>query len=187
VVVEVVRRDGRREVIVVGGESEGGSEVDGGSDLATLWFLRILAGVFANVTAGAGIGFILKDTGGTDRGQTHVFGATNLFHGSGCGNRVHAIGLGSSSVPPSRSDYRLLEEFARLDTSYRLDEGVYSIFHSIMYTADVDRVVCEVGFYWRVCDSDGVLRTLLVDRTVFSSCVSLNPGDVIGVTYRFRV
>ena len=183
-VVEVVRRDGRREVVVVGG----GSEVDGGGDLATLWFLRILASVFVNATAGTSVTFTIVDSTNTTRTQTHVDGGlSSVFHGSGCGDRVYAIGLGSSSVPPSRSDYKLLGEFARLDTTFRLDESLYYISHSVMYTADVDRVVCEVGLYARACDNGGVLRTVLLDRTVLSPCVSVGAGEIIGVAYRFSV
>jgi len=188
VVVEVVRRDGRREVVVVGDvEPEVESGFEGGGDLGTLWLVRILGSVFANVARGAGVDVSFTDYGGAGRSQGFVGDVGGSFFGSGCGDRIHAIGFGSSDVPPSESDYRLLGEFARVDSSFTVDETGYAVSHSVMYTADVARVVCEVGLYLRVCDSDNALRTILFDRTVLSPCVSLNPGDTIGVAYVFRV
>jgi len=188
VVVEVVRRDGRREVIVVGGGSEGEPKVNGVVDPGTLWGIRILASLLANVPSGQSYSVSFRDYGGTIRDQFFVRGDRSTeYVGSGCGDRVHAIGLGSSSVPPSRDDYVLLGEFARINTDFSVLEDSGVIVHQVVYTADVARDVCEVGLYLRGCDVDGALITFLVDRTVLSPCVSLNPGDTISVAYRFRM
>ena len=188
VVVEVVRRDGRREVIVVGGGSEEEPKVNGEVDPATLWGIRILASLLANVPRGQGYSVSFTDYGGSGRGQWFVRGDRSTeYVVTGCGDRVHAIGLGSSSVPPSRDDYMLLDEFARINTDFTVLEDSGVIVHQVVYTADVARSVCEVGLYLRGCDIGGVLITFLVDRTVLSPCVSLNPGDTISVAYRFSV
>jgi hypothetical protein len=184
IIVTVRRRDGRvetRRVVVdknVGGGSDG--------DLVTLWGFRLICCLFAKAPRGGTVSFSFVDLGGVSRSQVCIHNRPGEFLGSGCVDRSPYVAFGSSSIPPSRTDSRLLGELARVGASHTVDETnfVCSVGGSWMPASDV--TVCEVGLYMLVCDSGGVARFVLFDRSVLSPCVSVSAGETISVTYAFR-
>ena len=180
IVIVVKRKDGRvetRKVVV---------DKSGGGDLVTLWGFRLICCLFAKVPKGASVSFGFVDLGGTSRSQNCIHERPREFFGSGCADRSPYIGFGSSDVAPSRSDSKLLGELARVDASYSVDETnfICSIGGSWVPASDVS--VCEVGLYMFVCDSGGVARYVLFDRSVLSPCISVSAGSTISVLYVFR-
>jgi hypothetical protein len=184
IVITVRRRDGRVETYRVAVDKVG----DGGrgGDLVTTWGFRLICCLFADVPRGAGVSIGFVDLGGTSRTQACIYGGTHNFLGSGCVDRAPYIGFGSSTVAPSRSDYKLVSELARVRGSRVADESAFSCSIVGSWTPTSDVTVCEVGLYMLVCDSGGVARYVLFDRSVLSPCVSVSAGDTISVAYVFR-
>ncbi len=184
ITVTVRRRDGRVEARrVVVGEKEGG---DRGGDLVTLWAFRLISCFFAEVARGGRVSFSFTDLTGSSRTQTCIGTSSTDFLGSGCGDRFLFIGFGSDPTPPSRDNYRLLGELARVRAFQQVFESDlrFAIFGS--WTPDSDVSVCEVGFYLRVCDAGAGARFLLIDRSVLGSCISVGAGETISVAYTFQ-
>jgi hypothetical protein len=184
IIVTVKRKDGRVEVRRVVVDKVGG--VDGGGDLVTLWAFRLLCCVFADVSRGGSVSFGFVDLGGASRTQRCIGTASFDFFGSGCGDRAPFIGFGSSTVAPSRSDYRLVSELVRVKGFRYVDESAFSCSIAGYWTPDSDVSVCEVGLYMRVCDSGGGVKFVLFDRSVLSPCVDVSAGSTISVSYVFR-
>jgi hypothetical protein len=180
IIVTVKRRDGRVETyrVVV--------DKAGGGDLVTLWGFRLICCLFAKVARGSSVSFGFVDLGGISRSQACIHGRNREFLGSGCVDRSPYVGFGSSSVAPSRTDYKLLNELARVEASYFVDEASFSCSIGGSWTPASDVTVCEVGLYMLVCDSGGVARYVLFDRSVLDPCVSVTAGDTISVVYVFR-
>jgi hypothetical protein len=183
-VITVRRRDGRVETRrVVVDEKVGGGQ---GGDLVTLWAFRLICCAFAVVPKGGTVSFDFVDLGGVSRRQQCIGSYGNEVWSSACVDRAPYVGFGSSSVSPTRSDYKLLGELARVRGSYYVDESAFtcSIVGSWSPASDVS--VCEVGLYMLVCDNGGYARYVLFDRSVLSPCVSVRAGDTISVSYVFR-
>jgi len=179
IMVTVRRRDGRvetRRVVV---------DKAGGGDLVTLWGFRLICCLLAKVTRGSTVSFGFVDLGGTSRSQNCIHGGSSDFLGSGCVDRSPYIGFGSSSIAPSRTDSRLLGELARVVASYFVDETGFSCGVGGSWVPASDVTVCEVGLYMYVCDSEGVARFVLFDRSVLSPCVDVRAGETISVAYTF--
>jgi len=184
IIVTVKRKNGRVETYrVVADEKVGGGQ---GGDLVTLWAFRLLCCVFASVLKGSTVSFSFTDLSGLSRTQICIATVSNNFLGSGCADRAPYIGFGSSSTPPSRTDSRLLTELARVRGSHYVDESAFSCSIVGSWTPTNDVTVCEVGLYMFACDSGGVARYVLFDRSVLSPCVSVGAGETISVAYVFR-
>jgi hypothetical protein len=179
IIVAVRRRDGRvetRRVVV---------DKAGDGDLVTLWGFRLICCLFAKVPRGGTVSFDFVDLTGTSRSQFCIHGYYREFLGSGCADRSSYVAFGSSSVPPTRNDYRLLGELARVDASYFADETAFTCGVAGSWTPGSGVTVCEVGLYMLVCDEFGYARYVLFDRSVLSPCVSVSAGDTISVSYLF--
>jgi hypothetical protein len=183
-VVTIVRRDGRVETYRVAVNRDVG---DGsGGDLITRWGFLLFRCFFAEATRTLNISISFRDLTGASRSQYCITNYPYIFFGSGCTDRALFIGFGSDSSPPSRNDYRLLGELARVRASFSVDESNYVITISGSWTPDSDVMVCEVGLYIRVCDSGGVARYVLFDRSVLSPCRSVSAGETVVASYVFR-
>jgi hypothetical protein len=183
-VVTVRRRDGRVEMYKVAVDKNVGG--GGGGDLVTLWAFRLICCLFAVATRGTDVSFSFTDLGGVSRSTGCISRSVKDFPGSECVDRAPYIGFGSSSAPPSRSDYKLLVELVRVRGSRVVDESAFTCSIVGSWTPDSDVTVCEVGLYMLVCDSGGVARFVLFDRSVLSPCVSVSAGETISVVYVFR-
>jgi hypothetical protein len=184
IIVTVKRKDGRVEVrrVVVDEKVSGG----GGGDLVTLWAFRLICCVFTFALRGSTVSFDFIDLGGVSRTQRCIGTDSGDFFGSGCADRAPYIGFGSSSASPSRTDSKLLTELARVRGSRVVDESAFSCSIVGSWSPASDVTVCEVGLYMFVCDSGGVARYVLFDRSVLSPCVSVSAGETISVSYVFR-
>jgi hypothetical protein len=182
-VITVRRRDGRVEERRIVVDKKVGDNQNG--DLLTLWAFRLIRCYFLDVTRGTTVVIDVVDLGGTSRRPTCI-GNINAFLGSECTDRFTFIGFGSDPTPPSRTDYRLLGELARVRAFQLVFESDlrFVIFGS--WTPDSNVTVCEVGLYLRVCDAGGVGRFLLIDRSVLDSCINVGAGETISVTYTFQ-
>jgi hypothetical protein len=183
-VVTVKRRDGRVETRRVAVDKNVGG--DGGGDLVTTWAFRLICCLFADTPARTWVSFSFTDLGGAGRTQNCLGDLPGIFLSTSCVDRAPYIGFGASNVAPSRSDYKLISELARVRGSRVADEGVFEcrIASSWMPTSDVS--ICEVGLYMLVCDSGNVARYVLFDRSVLDPCVSVGAGETISVVYAFR-
>jgi hypothetical protein len=182
-VVAVRRRDGRveeRRIVVDKKVGDNQSE-----DLVTLWAFRLVRCLFVEAGRGGRVTFSFTDIGGAGRSQDCIRGL-NIFLGSGCTDRYAFIGFGSDPTPPSRDNYRLLGELARVRAFQQVFESDLRFVIYGSWTSDSDVSVCEVGLYLRVCDSGGVARFLLIDRSVLDSCINVGAGETISVTYAFQ-
>jgi hypothetical protein len=183
-IVTVRRKDGRVETYRVAVDKAG----DGGrgGDLVTTWAFRLICCLFADTPRSTWLSIGFTDLGGTSRTQNCIGAVDGTFVGNNCVGRAPYIGFGSSTVAPSRSDYRLVSELARVRGSRVADESVFECRISGSWTPTSDVTVCEVGLYMLVCDSGNVARYVLFDRSVLSSCISVSAGSTISATYIFR-
>ena len=179
-VVTVRRKDGKVETrrVVVGGA--------GGGDLVTTWGFRLICCLFADVARGGGVSMGFVDLDGRSGSFDCIGGDSRVFLGSGCVDRGPYIGFGSSNIAPSRSDYRLISEVGRVRGFTVADGTAFTCSIGGFWTPDSGVTVCEVGLYMLVCDSDGVARYVLFDRSVLDPCVSVGAGETISVAYAFR-
>jgi hypothetical protein len=183
-IVTVRRRDGGVETYRVVVDKVGGG--GRGGDLVTTWAFRLISCLFLDVPLGAEHSISFTDIGGRARGNFCIGNVYGAFLGSWCVARAPYIGFGSSSVAPSRSDYRLVSELARVRASTVVDESVFELRIVGSWTPSDSVSVCEVGLYMHVCDRVNVARYLLFDRSVLSPCVSVPGGSTVVATYTFR-
>jgi hypothetical protein len=180
IIITIKRKDGRvetRRVVV---------DKAGSGDLVTLWGFRLFCCLFAEATRGTSVGIGFVDLGGVSRSFACISGQGDMFLGSGCVDRSPFIGFGSSSVAPSRSDFKIVSELARVRGSTVADEDAFTCGIVGSWTPDSDVTVCEVGLYMRVCDVGYGARFVLFDRSVLSPCESVSAGETISVFYVFR-
>jgi hypothetical protein len=183
----------RKEIIIVVERKDGRVEtrritVDkaGGGDLVTLWAFRLICCLFADVVVMGGVTINIRDLDNMSRVVECISHISPSFLSSYCGGRAPFVGFGSSSVAPSRSNYRLVSEMARVQASLVSDESAFECRIVGSWTPAGDVTVCEVGLYMRVCDEQNLARYVLFDRSVLSPCVSVPGGSRISVTYVFR-
>jgi hypothetical protein len=184
IIVTVRRRDGRVETYRVAVDKNVGG--DGGGDLVTTWAFRLICCFFADTPRSTWRAIGFTDLGGTGRSQYCVGDIGGIFLGNNCVDRAPYVGFGASNIAPSRSDYKLVSELARVRGSCIADESNFECRIVGSWTPASDVTVCEVGFYMLVCDSGNVARYVLFDRSVLDPCVSVGAGDTISVTYAFR-
>jgi hypothetical protein len=183
-VITVKRRDGRVETyrVSVDKNVSGG----GGGDLVTYWGFRLISCLFAEAVKGTSVSFSFVDLGGTGRSQVCIATTPGDFLASGCADRSLFIGFGSDSRSPTRSDYKLWGELAKVEASHFVDEANFTFSVVGVWTPNLDVSVCEVGLYMYVCDSGGVARYVLFDRSVLTPCITVSAGSTISVSYVFR-
>jgi hypothetical protein len=161
-------------------------------DLATVWFMRIMRGVFGPTPVSGSWSETFVDTSGTSRTQNlkRDTGAASpgdyiFFNTNSCSNRLW-IGYGSSSVDPTRSDYRLGSKTAEGVAGVVADEIQGTLTISASFTMGTDTVVYEVGLEWEGCvASNATCGRFLIDRTVFPGGLTVAAGQTLTVVYRF--
>jgi hypothetical protein len=157
-------------------------------DLATAWFLRIMRAIFAPVTPRGYVSEAFTDTGGTSRSQLFKrdLGSTPLFfETTACNNRLW-IGYGSSSAPPTRTDFRLGSKLGEGLVGVVADEYQGTLTISASFTMGADTTIYEVGLEWEATVSaHNVCGRVLLDRTVFPDGILVRAGQTITIVYRF--
>jgi hypothetical protein len=184
IIVTVRRKDGKVETYRVAVDKAG--DGSSGGDLVTYWGFRLISCLFASVVRTGSVSFSFVDLGGATRSQNCVANDSSSFAGSGCVDRAPYIGFGSSTVSPSRSDYKLVSELDRVRASFSTDETNFTFTIYGVWTPTLDVTVCEIGLFMLVCDSGGVARYVLFDRSVLTPCISVSAGSTISVSYVFR-
>jgi hypothetical protein len=184
IIIVVEGKDGRVETrrITVDKVGDGGR----GGDLVTLWALRLICCLFANVPNWGSASISFVDLFRVSRTVACISYYSPSFLSSYCANRAPFIGFGSSSATPSRSDYRLVSELARVQASCVVDESAFECRIVGSWTPTASVSICEVGLYMRVCDYGNVARFVLFDRSVLSPCISVPGGSTVTATYVFR-
>ena len=164
---------------------------DRGLDLTTLWFIRIMRGIFAPVSAGGSQGETYTDTGGTSRGfgvKIPLGSYRILFNTSSCNNRLW-IGYGNSSTSPTRSDYKLGNKLNEGLAGISIDEDAGTLTISASFTMTTDTIIYEVGLEWETAvwgyDTVIVCGRILLDRTVFPNGIAVSANQTITIVYRF--
>jgi hypothetical protein len=157
-------------------------------DLTTVWFLRILRGIFGSTTVGGSWSETYASTGGSVVTQNIKAGVGThalFFNTASCSNRLW-IGYGSSVEAPTRSDFRLGSKMGEGVAGVTADEtqGTLTIFAS--FTMSVNTTVYEVGLEWEatIVGGNGCGRVLL-DRTVFPDGIAVLAGQTLSIVYRF--
>jgi hypothetical protein len=157
-------------------------------DLATLWFLRIMRGIFGATPATGSWYESFTDIGGTSRSQAikgNVGGNVMFFNTYGCANRLW-ISYGSSSTPPTRTDFRLGSKLGEGVAGVTADERQGTVTLSASFTMSTDTTIYEVGLEWEgTVHSTAVCGRVLLDRTVFPDGILVRAGQTITVVYRF--
>jgi hypothetical protein len=177
------------------GESKAGEVVkleSNGSDLLTLWIIRAFLNMFAVVGVGGSVSFSALDDTGASR--TFVmkgnFGSGNnhIFTTYSCSQFVR-VRFGSDPTPPSRTDFRLLQEvFVDVNTRVSLNEdaGYALIEGTAIFPSDT--TVCEVGLsLGATVNSYMVCGEILIDRTVLNPCRTVPANTPYVVRYRLQV
>jgi hypothetical protein len=164
-------------------------------DMGTIWFLRILRGIFWPTLVGSANSETYTDTSGTSRTQNfknamYTSGATspylsNFFNTGYCPNRLW-ISYGNSSTPPTRTDYKLGNKLGEGITTITLDEPGGILTLSVSFTFSTDTTIYEVGLEWEACvASYNTCGRVLLDRTVFPNGITVLAGQTISIVYRF--
>lgn len=157
-------------------------------DTATVWFLRIMRGLFGPTPVRGNLEETFTDTDGTSRTQNIKFGSSSFgaFNCTYyCSNRLW-IGYGNSSAAPSRTDYKLGNKLGEGIAGITINETQGILTLSASFTMGADTVIYEVGLEWEmtVAGSSACGRVLL-DRTVFPSGITVSAGQTISIIYRF--
>jgi hypothetical protein len=167
------------------------------SDLLTLWIYRILLAILTPVPSRGTSSTTYTDTTGTSRTQdfkktmypyyTSTPDLYDFFNTGYCNNRLW-ISYGSSSAPPTRTDFRLGSKLGDALPSFSYDESARTITLTAGFTLSVDTVVYEVGLEWEATvASHNVCGRVLVDRTVFPDGILVSAGQTLTVTYVISV
>jgi hypothetical protein len=161
-------------------------------DLTTVWFLRIMRGIFGATPVGGTWSETFTDTSGTSRTQNikRNTGTTSgpddhFFNTAVCNNRLW-ITYGTDSTPPTRTDYKLGNKLAEGVAGVTEDETQATVTISASFTMSADTTIYEVGLEWEaaVLGYSNCGRVLL-DRTVFPGGIIVSAGQTITVVYRF--
>jgi hypothetical protein len=164
----------------------------GSLDLATVWFLRLMRGIFGATSVGGLWSETFTDTGGTSRTQAlkRNAGTTSgpseiLFNTNTCNNRLW-IGYGNNSTPPTRTDYKLGNKLGEGIVGVTADETQGTLTISASFTMSADTTIYEVGLEWEACISSfNTCGRVLLDRTVFPGGITVLNGQTITIVYKF--
>lgn len=163
-----------------------------GGDLLTLWILRAFLNMFVPVSRGGTLSFTVLDDAGALRtfvmkgnfgiGNNHIFTTYNCSH-------FVRVRFGRDSTPPSRTDFRLLQEvFVDVNTRVSLNEdaGYVLIEGTALFPSDT--TVCEVGLSLSATVADyAACGEILIDRTVLNPCRTVPANTPYIVRYRLQV
>jgi hypothetical protein len=189
VVVEVRDPDGTLVKRVVANEELFRLSVklaeESGDDLLTLWIYRIIRGLFTPVIGGGSCFESFTDITGTSRTQ----GIKNACNASmfnttwACSNRLW-IAYGSSSAPPTRTDFRLGSKLGDAVATFTSDETARTITLTAGWTLPADTVIYEVGLEWEMTVAGATTcGRVLVDRTVFPGGITVRAGQTLTISY----
>ena len=157
-------------------------------DLTTVWFLRIVRGIFGPTPVSGDWNETFTDTSGTSRTQSikgNVGAVVIFFNTYGCNNRLW-IGYGSSSASPTRTDYKLGSKLGEGVAGVTADETQATVTISASFTMSADVTIYEVGLEWEACVSAATTcGRVLLDRTVFPNGILVKAGQTITIVYRF--
>jgi len=110
----------------------------------------------------------------------------NLFN-SNCRGK---IGIGSDNTPVSKDDYCLKEEIKREGIEaweiFQVENTLY-LRLSKTFSFDSSYEIWETGLFSCRYRGSGENGDLLIARDVLESSISVNPGDVINVTYLISI
>jgi hypothetical protein len=190
VVVEVRDPDGTLVKRVTANEEQfklaQGLVSESGNDLLTLWIYRIIRGLLTPVPSGHNVSEPFTDITGTSRSPmlkrvSDTLGAfwnTNI-----CANRPW-IAYGSSSAPPTRTDFRLGSKLGEAPTIMTHDESARTITFTAGWTLTADITIYEVGLEWEgAVLGHNVCGRFLVDRTVFPGGIPVRAGQTLTISY----
>jgi hypothetical protein len=160
-------------------------------DLFTTWILRMFYALFASVLAGGSTSIsYIDDTGAsrTIRLKDNLAGVSFLTNTNRCPTGVR-VRYGSSSVSPSRTDYRLLSEiFVDSSPILVIDESRGFVMVESVVAFGSDTTICEVGLsFYATVAGDRTCGDILIDRTVFSPCRTIPAGTPYTVRYRVQL
>jgi hypothetical protein len=157
-------------------------------DLATVWFLRIMRGIFGPTTAKSSWSESFTDTSGASRTQSfkNDVGSINIFFGTNaCNNRLW-IGYGSDSTTPTRTDFKLKSKLNEGLAGISIDENQGTLTISASFTLTTNTTIYEVGLEWEgVVASYNTCGRILLDRTVFPNGITVSADQTITIVYRF--
>jgi hypothetical protein len=170
--------------------------VEGNSgDTATAWFLRILLAIFSPTTTSGTTIASYTDTTGASRTQgfkrvmypynTSSPTLADFFNTGYCNNRLW-VGYGSSSAPPTRTDYKLGSKLNEGLAGVTADEEQGTLTISASFTMSADTTIYEVGLEWEASvEGYNVCGRVLLDRTVFPDGITVLANQTLTVVYRF--
>jgi hypothetical protein len=156
------------------------------NDLGTDWFGRMLAALFKNDVKGSAPTFTALDTGGATRSITVKVSYSyavlfNSTYNYDCGGY---IGVGTSSLAPTKQDTALKAEVARNPASTNYTDGGDRVTVQASFTLTSDTNIYEVGLYWKEGYSGYIW---LLDRTVLTSPVTFPANTPMIVAYIFAI
>ena len=177
------------------GESKVGEVVkleSNGNDLLTLWIIRAFLSMFVPASKGGAVLFTALDDTGASRtfAMKRDLGSTtdHIFNTDVCPQFVR-VRFGRDSTPPSRTDFRLLQEvFVDVNTRISLDESAgYALIEGTAFFSS-DTVICEVGLsLGATVGGYNVCGEILIDRTVLNPCRTVPANTPYVVRYRLQV
>jgi hypothetical protein len=155
------------------------------NDLGTDWFGRLMAMLFRNDAKGAVSGFGVVDVTGASRtiyaknsSVANMFNST-YYYDSGC-----YIGIGTGTTPPTKQDYKLASEVARMAAGATYADGGTSFNVSATFSLSSDTQITEVGLFWK----DGYNGYIfLLDRTLLDPPVTFPANTPMVVNYVFAI
>jgi len=155
------------------------------NDLGTDWFGRMLAAIFKNDAGGSQPTFTVIDTSGAGRTvPSKISYASSMFNSTYAYDCGAYIGIGTSSVTPTKQDVALKAEVARNPASTNYTDGGDRVTVQASFTLASDTNIYEVGLYWKQ-GNDGWVW--LLDRTVLSSPVTFPANTAMLVAYVFAI
>lgn len=159
-----------------------------GNDLLTLWILRAFLNVFAVVGVGGSVSFSALDDTGASRTFVMKGNFAHIFNTYACSHFVR-VRFGRNSTPPSRTDFRLLQEvFVDVNTRVFVNEGAGYVLVEGSAIFPSDTTICEVGLsLGAVVAGSAVCGEILIDRTVLSPCRTIPANTPYIVRYRLQV
>ena len=155
------------------------------NDLGTNWFGRMMAALFKNDGKGVTSPFSVVDVTGATRTITakctQIVTVINTTSNYDCGSY---IGVGTGTTPPTKTDYKLVNEVARHPASATFTDGSVTFTVSATFTLASDVNVTEVGLYWKEGYSGYIW---LLDRTLLDAPVLFPANTPMTVAYIFAI
>jgi hypothetical protein len=155
------------------------------NDLGTDWFGRLMATLFRNDAKAATPSFTVVDVTGTSRTiyakYTPFAIVFNSTYNSDCGCY---IGIGTGTTPPTKQDYKLANEVARVAAGATYADGGTSFSVSATFSLLSDTQITEVGLFWKEGYTSYIF---LLDRTLLNPPVTFPADTPMVVNYVFAI